>query len=240
MEKYVILRLILIDKTMKIIFVTLMTMFALNLYSQKIGSIDFDEIKQLTQDSLSESYYPKLIERFMSFDTTLTENDFNLLYYGNIFTDNYDPYGTSENERKFLELYNKQDYSNAIPLGLQVLNENPINTTILFKMLVIYYQLSDMENQTKYAMLYYGILKEIYSSGDGSTCETAMVVINVSDEYEIISELQLNVEMQSLVGDCDLMEFEIEPQNIDKDRIPIEKLYFNVIIPLENLSKQFK
>lgn len=215
-------------------------MFALNLYSQKIGKIDFDEIKLLTQDSLSETYYPKLIERFMSFDTTLTENDFKLIYYGNVFADNYNPYGTSETQREFLELYNKQDYSNAIPLGLQVLKENPINTTVLFKMIIIYYQLSDKENQNKYAMLYYGLLNEIYLSGDGNTCETAMVVIKVSDEYEIIAELQLNVEMQSLVGDCDLMEFEIESQNDEKYKVPIEKLYFNVRMPLDNLSKQFK
>ena len=225
---------------MKIIFITLITILALNLSAQKIGTVDFDEIKLLTQDSLSETYYPKLIERFMSFDSTLTENDYKLLYYGNIFTESYNPYGTSNTEREFLELYNKQEYTKALPLGMKVLEENPINTTILFKMYVIYYQLDDKENLSKYALLYYGLLSEIYYSGDGQTCETAMVVIKVSDEYEIIAELQLNVEMQSLVGDCDLMEFEIESQNDEKYKVPIEKLYFNVRMPLDHLSKQFK
>jgi hypothetical protein len=89
-------------------------------------------------------------------------------------------------------------------------------------------------------MLYYGLLSEIYYSGDGKTCETAMVVIKVSDEYEIISELQLSVEMQSLVGDCDLMEFDTKLQELEKGEKPIKQLYFNVRIPLENLSKQFR
>jgi len=225
---------------MKKIISVIICILPFGLFAQQIGKIDFDEIKLLTQDSLSETYYPKLIERFVSFDTTLTENDYKLLYYGNIFTESYDPYGRSDTEDEFLELYNKQEYTQAIPLGLKVLEENPINTTVLFKMFVIYYQLSDTENQNNYAMLYYGLLSEIYYSGDGKSCETAMVVIKVSDEYEIIAELQLNVEMQSLVGDCDLMEFDTELQKTEKDEKPIKQLYFNVRIPLENLSKQFK
>ncbi|HNQ68630.1 MAG TPA: DUF4919 domain-containing protein [Bacteroidales bacterium] len=225
---------------MKNILIAFICLLAQNIFSQQIGMVDFDKIKLLTQDSLSETYYPKLIERFVSFDTTLTENDYKLLYYGNIFTENYDPYGRSDAENEFLEIYNKQEYTQAIPLGLKVLEENPINTTVLFKMYVIYYQLSDTENRNNYAMLYYGLLSEIYYSGDGKTCETAMVVIKVSDEYEIISELQLNVKMQSLVGDCDLMEFDTKLQELEKGEKPIKQLYFNVRIPLENLSKQFR
>lgn len=227
-------------KTIKITFISLITLLTLNLSAQKIGTVDFDEIKLLTQDSLSETYYPKLIERFMNFDSTLTENDYKLLYYGNIFTESYNPYGTSNTEGEFLELYNKQEYTKALPLGMKVLEENPINTTILFKMYVIYYQLNDKENLNNYALLYYGLLSEIYYSGDGKTCETAMVVIKVSDEYEILSEMQVKLEMQSLVGDCDLIEFDTESQITDNEQNPIKELYFNVRIPLEYLGKQFR
>jgi len=226
-------------KTLRTSIIALLTLISFNISAQKVGEIDFDNIKSLTQDSLSATYYPTLISRFMSYDTTLTEYEYKLLYYGNVFTDAYNPYATSDAENEFLELYNKQEYTKAIPLGMKVLAENPINTTVLFKMLVIYNQLADEINEERFAMLYYGLLTQVYYSGDGKTCESAMVVIKVSDEYEIMAELQVNLETQALVGDCDLMEFDIKSQKIEKGEKPLKELYFNVRMPLDYLSKQF-
>jgi len=226
-------------KTLRTSIIALLTLISFNISAQMVGEIDFDNIKALTQDSLSETYYPKLINRFMSYDTTLTEYEYKLLYYGNVFTDAYNPYATSDAENEFLELYNKQEYTKAIPLGMKVLEENPINTTVLFKMLVIYNQLADEINEERFAMLYYGLLTQVYYSGDGKTCESAMVVIRVTDEYEIMAELQVNLEMQALVGDCDLIEFDTKSQKLEKGEKPLKELYFNVRMPLDYLNKQF-
>jgi len=226
-------------KTLRTSIIALLTLISFNISAQMVGEIDFDNIKALTQDSLSETYYPKLINRFMSYDTTLTEYEYKLLYYGNVFTDAYNPYATSDAENEFLELYNKQEYTKAIPLGMKVLEENPINTTVLFKMLVIYNQLADEINEERFAMLYYGLLTQVYYSGDGKTCESAMVVIRVTDEYEIMAELQVNLEMQALVGDCDLIEFDTKSQKLENGEKPLKELYFNVRMPLDYLNKQF-
>lgn len=224
----------------KITIGIILLLFTLNLSAQKINEIDFDLIKTQTQDSLSYHYYPILLQRFLEFDSTLTAYEYELLYYGNVFTEAYNPYSTSENETKFLELYKKQEYNNALPFGLEVIKENPINTKILFKLLVIYNQLEDNENEAKYASLYYNLLYTIYSSGDGKSAQTAIVVISVSDEYEIIAELQLNFVGQALVGDCDLINFNMKTQKKIKGKKPIKELYFNVSKPLDYLNDVFK
>lgn len=210
------------------------------IYSQKISKIDFDKIKAMTQDSLSFQYYPVLLERFQSFDTTLSFEDYNMIYYGNVFTEMYNPYAKSESEKTFIDLYKKEKYDEAIQYGLSSLKENPVNLTVLFKLLVIYHHKNDMEKANAYAMLYYNLLGVIYLSGDGKSPETAMVVVNVSDEYEIIAELQLRNTSQALVGNCDLMTFDTKAQKVEKGQKKIKKLYFNVSKPLDYLNKLFK
>jgi len=206
-------------------------------YAQKISNIDFDYVKEQTTKKKSDNYYPKLLERYNAYDTTFTEEEYMFLYYGYTFTDNYSPYGTHESQEEFLQLYYEEEFTSAIPLGKLILEDNPVHLKIIFKMLVCYYALDMLDTARIYAKRYYGLLSAIYDSGDGFSVETAWVVIRVSDEYEILSDLELDMLEQALLeGPTDMLTLKTEDQKYDP---PVEELYFNVAKPFEGMSKMF-
>lgn len=207
---------------------------------QKISNIDFEDVKQKTTDSSSPYYYPTLLERFVGFDTTLHFHELNYIYYGNVYSEQYSPYGTAKDESQFLELYNKQKFSEAISYGNKTLEENPINIKILFKMLVCHHNLGDKENAAKFAFMYFSLIDVIYKSGNGKSAKTAYVVIKVPDEYAVLSDLELRLTKQALVGDTDVMYIDKKGQKPPKGQKKIKALYFNVSKPLEYMMEQFK
>lgn len=208
--------------------------------AQKISDIDFDDIKLRTRDSLSEYYYPLLLHRFLQGDSTLTPQEYRYIYYGNVYYDKYNPYGTSENEKKFLELYTQKEYREALKPGLEELNENPVNMTLLYRVMVCYYRLGEKETMNQYVDMYFSLLNTIYYSGDGKSIQTAYVVIKVQDEYEILSDLELERTKQALVGKTDVFTISPKGQKPAKGEKKIRELYFNVSHPLGFLYRQFQ
>ncbi len=208
--------------------------------AQKISNVDFTTIKKLSEDSLSTLFYHSLVKRFAESDTTLNYIDSNVIYYASAFARTYNPYGSSDEEKIFFDFYKQQKYTEAIPHGEAALKENPVNLKLLFRMLVCHHQLGDKENAKKYARMYFPLLNVIYQSGDGRSIETAFVVISVADEYEILSDLQLSITKQALVGETDVLTIDKKGQKPKKGEEKIKELYFNVSIPFEHLSKSFE
>ncbi len=223
-----------------IICLSLIIFFTSTILSQEFLKINMDNIEEKMNDSLSYLYYPVLLEKFQNFDNNLTQEDFLHIYYGYVFTEMYNPYGVHEKQDKFFELYYAKEYKEAISLGQEILESDPVNTKIIFKMLVCYHQLGNSEMSGKYAMQYYGLLQIIYYSGDGKSQETAFKVINVSDEYEILSELGLESTGQALIGNCDRLSIETKNQEVEDGQEKIKELYFDVSLPFNYLNKQFK
>jgi hypothetical protein len=209
-------------------------------FPQEFLEIDMDKIEEKMSDSLSYLYYPVLLEKFINFDNTLSQEDYLHLYYGYIFTDMYNPYGQHENEEEFYDLYFAKKYEEAILLGKEILRSDPINTKIIFKILVCYHQTDNSEMYEKYAIQYYGLLQIIYYSGDGKSAKSAFKVINISDEYEILSELGLQSTGQALIGICDRLSIDTKSQEVEKGQEKIKELYFNISLPFEYLNKQFE
>lgn len=210
-------------------------------YAQKISKIDFDDVKAKTLDSFSVYYYPLLLEKFQKLDTTMTWAENKYLYYGNVYYKNYDPYGLSEKEEKFMKVYKQQKYKEAIALGLEAMKENPINLKLIYKLLICYHQSGDKELARRYAWMYFSLLNVIYTSGDGKGVETAMVVTRVSDEYEILADLELTLTKQSLLkGNTDMMTVNTKNQKVKKGQKKVKALYFNVSMPMSHLIQQFK
>ncbi|PLX06138.1 MAG: hypothetical protein C0596_16775 [Marinilabiliales bacterium] len=213
---------------------------SVSVFSQEFIDIDMNDIESKTTDSLSYLYYPVLLDRFMAFDSTLSQDDFKYLYYGYVFTDMYNPYGGHELEEDFYDLYYDKEYEKAIELGNKIIQEDPINTKLLFKMLVCHHQQEDAVMADNYASLYYGLLTVVYFSGDGKSVETAFKVINVADEYEILSELGLQSAGQALIGTCDKLSIDQDSQEVEKGEKKIKELYFDVSLPFQYLNKQFE
>ena len=207
-------------------------------YSQKISKIDFDEIHQQSTDTTHALYYPLLNKRLQLLDTSLKKDEYKMLYYGNIFQDNYHPYGATETEKKFNDAFKRGDSLNQLlPLAQDVLNENPVNLDLFYRMIISANRAKDKNTAILWAKIYVSFLEVIYASGTGKDCQNAFVVISVDDEYRIAADLGLRVSKQALIGTCDRLQFSRKGQ---KRKNRIKTLFFNVQMPLSYLSGAFE
>ena len=73
----------------KCMIVIALMFLALNLYPQehKMVTPDFVKIEAEIKNENSNFYYPKLFERYLKGDTTLTVEDYHYLYFGYSFQD---------------------------------------------------------------------------------------------------------------------------------------------------------
>lgn len=204
--------------------------------AQKISNTDFDALKRMLTEKAG--LYKELVGRFKNADSTLTEADYSVLYYGQCFQKEYNPYGQDEeNFDKFKKNYDAQDYSKAIPYALKMLDKDPMNVRMNFKALVCYHYLGDNENKAKMKRRYENLLLAIIGSGDGKTDSTSFVVMRVSDEYELMANMEVEHTVQTLAqtkqGPCDVM-------SLKPNDLKLEKLYFNVTKLFESMSGMFK
>ncbi|MEX1000660.1 MAG: DUF4919 domain-containing protein [Crocinitomicaceae bacterium] len=210
------------------------------LQAQHVSQINFNKIKENITDSSSNFFYPKLLKKIEETDTTLLEEEYFHLYYGNVFQEGYYPYGTSHFKKDFLDAYESGNYEQAFEKGEVALNAQPVDLELLLKMSILSFKLEKVELKRKFAGHFYAFLDVIYRSGDGKSLETAYVVTSVDHEYFIAGDLGLRVVHQQLVNDCDLLFFSKRDQKKIKGRKKIKRLYFNVRMPLMSLSKSFK
>jgi tetratricopeptide (TPR) repeat protein len=207
--------------------------------AQRISRIDFDSVRTETSKAGSRYYFPTLLTRFQATDTTLTRQDYTYLYYGQVFTAQYAPYGGGKQD-DFRALYNKQQYAEAIPLGEKLLANAPLDLNMLFKLLVCYHMLGDRTHAKQYARRYYSLLNAIMASGDGKSAATAYVVAVVHDEYEVLKEQHLSSSGQALVGHTDVLTVTPVDDNGKPTGEKAHKVYFDVTQSLAVLTREFK
>ena len=202
-----------------------------SLYSQHIQSVpDYEKISKEIINKDSKFYYPPLLERYLKNDTTLTEEDFHYLYFGYIFQDKYNPYNYDDSVQIFFKRLNKQildkeDYSFLLSCALGIMDRDPFNIRILKMVAYIYNQQGNTEMAWRVGRKNAFLLGAIMSSGDGYSDSTAIHVISVSHEYEIMALLQLKFKSQALTHykNQAIDAMSVETKDHDSDTI-----YFNV------------
>jgi len=170
-------------------------------------AIDRNAVAKQVKDTTAGSYYPRLLARFNSFDSSLTNEDYRLLYYGFVFQDDYAGDG-DEKKTEIRSALKNNDYNLASALCDSVLATDPVCLSANYnKALVLY--LKDKADTTykKYGNRYRNLLAAIVSSGDGLSCKTSFRTISVSDEYEVMYnyfEIE-KISGQALIYPCDKM-----------------------------------
>lgn len=165
--------------------------------------VNYDSVQAAVTNANSATHYPKLLQRFNQFDTSLTVNDYRLLYYGFVFEPGYEPYrdnGTSE----IMPLVKERKYDKALDVCDKILSINPVSiTTNSYKSFVLM-NMAENDSSRRYAIRVRKLLNAILSSGDGLTCETAFKVIYVSDEYTLLRDVfEAEPEGRKTVPPCD-------------------------------------
>lgn len=187
-------------------------------------------------DVQKDTYYPKLLGRFNAFDTTLTLEEYRLLYYGFVFQAAYSGY-TDHKKKEITEKLNDKDYASVLSLCDDVLKKIPVSLTAHYHKRIALYMLNKEDPRVKqHTRHYVNLLKAVVSSGDGVSCETAFKTIYVPDEYEVIYRyLEAKVfKGQLLKHPCDLLRFE------PTQYCPAGEAYFDTSETFLQLEKTLK
>lgn len=194
--------------------------------AQVISGVNFDEIK-LTVSQPGNTNYQTLLKRAAATDSSLTLNDYKLLYFGQVFQSNYSPYGDAAGLRDANKFVQDGKFDEAIAAANVYLKDHPISLSAIYIKLTGLYQQKKTAEMKPWIMLLKGLIAAVTSSGDGKTDKTAMVVACVSDEYKVMSSLQVKMTKQALTNtQCDVMTL-AQPNSAG-----LTELYFNVSKPL--------
>lgn len=210
----------------------LINLFLLPTYlsSQEKIDVNYSIIKEYVHNHPDE--YALLTERFEANDSLLTLKDYALIYYGYSFTPLYR--GSINDWKDLSTLMKEKKSEEAYELVKECRKNNPVSLELLLHAVNLASDLQkEKEEVQSFVDKYVRIASTILSSGDGSSEETAFKVICVNDEYQILYNVFAiqNLKSQSLVNDCDLMEFESSP-NFNGTQI-----YFNISRSLDFMEE---
>lgn len=211
------------------------------LFAQEYEAPDYAAIRKQTFNSKSPTYYPSLMQRFVDCDSTLTLDDYRCLYYGFPLREDFIPYqninsSVIEARKKLTESGASAEVcSEAIKVAEAALLDNPFDLIALSIIPICYQQLGDSERSSLWNLKLQGILSAISSSGDGETAETAIHVINIEHEYEILNRLGLELD-QIEATKTKQTDFMRVRENTDS----IKGRYFNYSICGDAYRKRYK
>lgn len=185
----------------RLVFITALLFSTGFSFSQKISNVDFDAIKK-TLDA-DPGLYKQLLDRFIQSDSTFSNEDYYLVYYGQCFQPDYDPNSVDhENYDKFKKYYYAENYVKALPYAVNIIEKKPLNMQMTLKALLCYSFLNNDTNRVKLLPRYNNIMLTIHRSGDGLSGATCFVSMNMGDNYELMTIMNVESSSSTTKGDC--------------------------------------
>ncbi|HBS88212.1 MAG: hypothetical protein A2W91_04605 [Bacteroidetes bacterium GWF2_38_335] len=218
-------------------------LFEANSQEKEFRSPDYDSISIVIADTSSACFYPKLLLRLEQWDTTLTTEDYRILYYGFTYKPEYQPYWRSPYDDEMREYYQSKklsdkDCDKVIELISKSLKENPFDLRQLNFLAYAYKLKEDEITSGKVISRFFGIISAIRSTGNGETCETGYHVISTSHEYVFLNLFEFQFVSQALTADlCDFMQVKIDERGIDGVYFQISRLWNVNIERMKSLRK---
>ena len=188
----------------KILFALLLVITFGHAIAQEVEAPDYRQIRTQIQNAKGPNYYPTLMRRYLANDTTLSLLQYRALYYGFTLQEDFVPYQAERKQlfevRKSLSQSkgNPKLCPEAIKVSQAALDDNPFDLMAIQTMAFAYLQLRDTVSYQLWNDKQNSLLDAIISSGDGETQESAIHVINIEHEYEVLNRLGLKIEKDSL------------------------------------------
>ncbi|GGB73867.1 DUF4919 domain-containing protein [Flavobacterium suaedae] len=225
---------------MKNILLFFVLLFTVSGYAQTENYTppDYDLIEKNSTDKNSELNFELLFERYKNADSTMTIEDKRHLYYGYSFSHNYSPYGSGSTEvrqklNKILQKQeaDKEDLKKIIEYTDELLSDFPFSIKLKDIRIYCFRELGMIEEARKENFQTNAIIDAMLSTGNGVEKETSIYVINVTNEYELISIFGF-----SFGGEQSLIEGRYDYLAIEENPYEIEGLYFDVSRSLNALK----
>lgn len=195
---------------------------------------------RLSKDSSTKYYYPKLLERFIQIDTSLSDEELALLYYGYTLQPQYAPYSQAFTEDTMYDSNKHQEYEKTVAIGRRYLKSNPVSLRGNLAMTLAFKRLGKVDEYQKYWTHLIQITRAILCTGTGESPDSAFLVINVHDEYTILNYLGYFSSEQSLIEGKNGRSYDRLQAVAQRDTSNNRVFYFDVTCPIESLSSEFK
>lgn len=179
--------------------------------------------------------YAVLLQKVKSFDRTV---DFRALRLSFTETPEYNPYLNDNTQDLMLRALREKRYKDALLAAQSILKYNYVDLDAHLACVIIYDKMKNSEQSNYHHFVLEGLLDSIYKSGDGSTPETAYVVIDVREEYSILDANRLERITYSTLKLGDHNYDKMEVRNIETGEKMV--LFFNVDIPYGWLARNKK
>jgi len=208
--------------------------------AQVIHHADFRSWTEYSGDPKSHFYYPHLLERFLSDDSTLTDDELALLSHGYSCTPDYHPYGQSLTEDSLYTFNRSKDFASTLRAGERYLRTNPVSLRAHFAMVVALRNLGRPDEFHRYQSRMFQLLRAVTSTGSGGSTDSAMAVINASDEYLILGYLGFTSGSQSLLTGPGGRSYDKLDAVSRNDPQTKKEFYFDITRPMNSLAREYE
>ena len=161
---------------------------------------DDELILAQTMDSESPYYYPGLMMRYRSGDTTLSETDYYYLYYGYAFTEDYRPLAPIPEESFVLEAFRKtyadpsaENAAELISHALGVMEKDPFSLSNINFLIYAYGMAGDSINERINYDRLNKLTAAIWSSGTGATESSPVHILRFSHANDLLGIMELEI-----------------------------------------------
>ena len=159
---------------------------------------DLEKIKRDINDRSSKYYYPRLMEEYLSNDTTMKLDKFRNLYLGYMFQEDYEPYRPSTAPEMNTPLYHSTNPTSAqceeiIANAKKALASNPFDLRQMSAMAMAYKLLGHTNLAKIWQYKINNILYTIVSTGTGEDDAHAWYVIEPQHEYVLLNYMGFQV-----------------------------------------------
>lgn len=221
----------------KITFVVWLTVIAIFSFGQSpFRTIDRTKVEKAVKDTNADTYYARLLYKYNSFDTSLTSEDYRLLYYGFAFQKGYSGYADHK-KKEISKLIGDKQFYKATVVCDSVLDVIPISLTAnFFKGLALFSISENDVSALLYRNRYLKLREAILSSGNGLSCETAYKTLFVTDQYELLYNYFKVEELkgQKLVKNCDKLSI------VPSKSFPANEIFFDTSETLLSMIRLMK
>ena len=198
-------------------------------------SLDLKSIKDNVTNPESDLYFEKLIKRYKYLDETFTADEYQHVYYGFSFTNQYvdSIYKVKFKQAELNAAIEQEDWQMVKRVTASMLEKNPVHLNAnYFHTMALERLEPEGSDWKKYQKRWNNLLDTIGKSGSGTNPGSPIVVITVDDEYHM---MQAYYEIEAIKSQNCCDSFNIQPSKYFNNEV----IYFDISQKLIADSKLF-
>lgn len=228
--------------TSLIIFIVLIGWSASAQVVDSVSTSKAPDMNKIQQVAKSKNKYNKLMARYLENDPTLTLEEYQQIYYGFIFQEEYNPYNKpSFKDDLVTSLYYKENPTRRqcdiiIECAEKSLEVDPFNLEQINYLIYAYRAQNKINLANFWQTRLNNVLRTILSTGNGKSPEDAWHVIDIGHEYALVEFINDNYIIDRSEFIAPHFDHIIIKQNSANST---NGFFFNIKYSIDNYNKRF-